>query len=121
MSPEDRARITQKLRRLGLGEPLWFDAAEIGPIKRPRLYWTSFSQSPMDGFELYLGDAEGGYAKVRNKSKERIPALGFLEEGAGKGGNEQRPFPTSVRWIPRSKPPPEPAGIDECDDDALRK
>ena len=52
MDPEHRERITKILSRLDLGGPLKFDAAEIGPIKRPRLYWTSFSRIGFEGFEL---------------------------------------------------------------------
>ena len=43
MLPGDRAGITSRLEALvPHPRPLWFDAALLGPVSRPRLYWCSW-------------------------------------------------------------------------------
>lgn len=58
---------------------------------------------------------------MRNLSQERIPVKEFLDDGCVKGGSDDTPFPTSVRWIERSKPPPDPASIEMCNEEDLER
>eukprot|EP00973_Karenia_brevis_P033280 4592305-Karenia_brevis.AAC.1 len=88
-----------------------FNAEEISPMRRPRLYWLSW-QIDSSG-PLQVEDAEVNF-DLANPSKERPPMELFLEEGVKKAGS--KPFPTAVRWIERKSPPPVPGGLDTCDE-----
>jgi site-specific DNA-cytosine methylase len=145
MSEEDRGTITGIMDKAfpgqGRVEPYMIDAAILGPVSRPRLYWTSFglgdavihpSGVPVFGQqELHFGrerrmrgkapGATQGYTLVTNPSKERIPVEQFLDPGVTKCGAAREPFPTAVRWIPRDSPPDYPHAIEDCDPETLDK
>ena len=88
--------------------------------RRPRLYWPTWPLSHDDDCwngtsygELQHNDTQRGYVHVTNPSSDRIPVEEFLDEGVTKC--DSGPFPTSDRWIPRTKPPEFPRGIEDCD------
>ena len=76
MSPEHRTEITKQLESVNVGLPCRFDAAELGQVHRPRLYWTTFP-AQIEGFEFK--DSGRGYLGMRNISKERMSVKEFLD------------------------------------------
>eukprot|EP00973_Karenia_brevis_P065846 9150169-Karenia_brevis.AAC.1 len=62
---------------------------------------------------LHVGDTEANY-DLSNPSEERQPLELFLGKGVVRAG--EKAFPTSVRWIERSRPPPVQAGLEGCDE-----
>ena len=121
MTSSDRDTISRVLDTVGVCNRYWFDAAVVGHVSRPRLYWTSWE---VQNGELRLGDlgTDGGeksFLRVTNPSRDREPIEEFLDEGVTKVSAS--PFPTFVRWISRTKPPPDPAGIEGCDSETLQK
>jgi hypothetical protein len=118
MSQANRDLISLELgREHPQPKPYWVDAALVGPVSRPRLYWTDWE--PQEG-ELAYKDSGQGYMHASNPSKRRIGAEEFLDPGMVQYCPE-KPFPTAVRWVVRSKPPLEPAGIEGCDAETLDK
>jgi len=117
--------------------PYHFDAAILSPQSRARLFWTSFDlpAGRVGGLKVVtLWGVEGGRQVAKVKTllsssesghyattlSERIGSEAFLDKGVRKY-SDNRPFPTAVRWVVRSKPPVEPAGIEDCDADTRRK
>jgi site-specific DNA-cytosine methylase len=84
MSESDRTTITHVLDTAyptikhyakGTGvKPYWIDAAILGQVSRPRLYWPSWkvgNTGPQE--ELKYQDSDRGYVYVTNPSTGRIP------------------------------------------------
>eukprot|EP00973_Karenia_brevis_P017564 2408866-Karenia_brevis.AAC.1 len=116
MNARDRCAITEKADKVYYTYLYDFNAEEVSPIRRPRLYWLSW-QVYQNG-PLHVGDTETNY-DLSNLSDERRPLKLFLGKGVVKAGDKA--FPTSVRWIERNSPPPVPAGLDGCDEATVKK
>ena len=126
MTESDRSDISKELKDIGARDPYWFDAAVLGQVNRPRLFWptwqlchaTNHSANEEYGV-LSHADSKRGFDYVKNPSAYRIPVDGFLDAGVTKCSSG--PFPTAVRWLPRSHPPDYPRGIEDCDPATLDK
>ena len=127
MLSSDRAAITRQLEPIQAGLPYWLDAKELAPVRRPRLYWTSWEvdgpgTEQSNSFCVVLPkDDSTGFTKIDKISHGRIPVESFLDPGVQKCGDLLEPFPTAVRWIVRKQPPDKPAGIQDCDSATLAK
>ena len=115
MTPTDRDEITKLLTPVDFHRPLSFDAASLGPIHRPGYYWLTFDLKPSQ----FAIEEKEGYAKVWNREPVKVTAEQFLEEGASKGSSKT--FPTAVKWLPRQQRPSAPAGIEDCDEETIKK
>ena len=73
MTNSDRDAISVLLKPVGLTECYWFDAVTVGPVRRPRLYWTSWDLNAVQEFE-----------KVYAMGMHRRFAPDFLIEFGGK-------------------------------------
>ena len=91
-------------------KPYMVDAQYLSRARRPRLFWVS----PEPGFVEEVETVEHqSYTQLVYRATPEPLAL-FLEDGceweAGLGNDKAR-FPTFTRAIPRSRPPPDPAGL----------
>jgi len=117
MHPDDRKGITLKMRKAYAVKLYKFDAGEIGPQSRPRLFWCSWEAKPSP--ELTF-TSRGDFVLIRNPDTEVIPAGELLGPGVFKTGPGK--FPTAVRWNPSpGRVPRKPAGIEQCDEETLEK
>ena len=103
--------------------PYFLDAAELGPISRPRLYWTTWS---MPRGELTHSSTGALYVELVNAQSttphhirvaQYAKMTEFLEPGVAKVSNG--PFPTAVRWLPVEKEGKFPCGKETCDASTL--
>jgi hypothetical protein len=120
MIARDRGDIAEALAEVRGGSPPYrIQAGELGWVNRPRLYWLSWD----------LGDTsesivrrEGAISSVEFENLELPPLEWLLDEGAQwLGGKPDARFPTAERWIEHRQPPPDPAGLDACDFETLRR
>ena len=97
-------------------KPFRVDSADVVPIHRPRFCWSNVKISRMDGVSL-----EEKLRWVEVTFDHAYPdTQAWLEEGCiWEGAEDGTIFPTSLKSIPRSRPPPAPAGISKCDSDTL--
>ena len=104
----DEMSSTLKLR------PIMVESGDLSQVRRPRLYWVSPSIGEPEDCEVVQGDR---FDRVKMKCFGE-PLEIVLSEGCTWPGKENDPelrMPTMTRAIPRSKPPPCPAGIDTTD------
>ena len=99
--------------------PCHLDCVEAVPMRRPRLCWCS---------EKVGHNVEGVYVKKAEHWDEvhAIAAYPDLEQWLTEG--TQWPgfhagfvLPTAMKAIRRQAPPPDPAGLDRCNDDAIAR
>ena len=98
--------------------PVSLDAADLGWVRRPRLYWLSWDLLPSFEMAAEMKVAADG---VRPRAcrvqltTELPPVSEWLPRGASwPGAAEGGRLPTFVRWSPRSSPRPRPAGLHQC-------
>eukprot|EP00973_Karenia_brevis_P081906 11355830-Karenia_brevis.AAC.1 len=81
MNEKDRRAITQRVDKVYESNLYDFDAAEVSPIRRPRLYWSSWmlcQYGPLHVQQTWGRDCERMYEDVSNPSSERHPLELFL-------------------------------------------
>jgi site-specific DNA-cytosine methylase len=107
---EDVREISGALRI----HPVLVESGKLGRVRRPRLYWLSWP----------IGDpgdpsrGQGDLYDVLRLHAEPEPVKCFLKPGTSWPAGEEDPelrFPTFTRCIPRSRPPPCPAGLQTTD------
>lgn len=81
MMDTDRAAISHELQQ----SHLWFDAAEVGHVRRPRLYWTSWDSDPkptksVTSNQLEYCKNEREYVRVRVREAAIPPLSAFLDD-----------------------------------------
>ena len=109
----DREACSEISLNLG-GKPYRVDSADCVPIHRPRFCWSNVAFSEVEG--VTVEDKEFWY-EVR-MVHEYPEVSQWLEEGAVWPGEVERVvFPTCMKSIVRSCPPPKPAGLSKCDRD----
>ena len=114
---EISARIGEFFKDL-LCQPYRIDAASIGPVSRPRYYWTSF-RAPSEDIDPHPQQQRKPCVTSPKLRGDPPSLINILENGASKLENHKAKFPTAVKWIPRGRPPESPAGIDDCDQETL--
>ena len=113
----DKKDVKEMSRRIGMN-PIEVCASDLSCVRRPRLYWGSVEIDDHGSFEREDGPAADRFRFCEKKE----PLECVLEPGFGWPGhelNEELRLPTFTRAIPRSRPPPQPAGIHSCDDATL--
>ena len=115
----DEADVEEMSRSLQM-HPVEVCASNLSWVRRPRLYWGSVEIE--DDGSFIREDGPVADRLVFEEERERLGSI--LEPGFGWPGHELDPglrLPTFTRAIPRSRPPPQPAGIKGCDEETLRR
>ena len=101
-------------------EPVEVCASCISRVRRPRLYWSSTGLDDHPSFQR-----EAGLVCDRVILEGKLEPLEMIcEKGWGRPAAElddSAKLPTFTRAIPRRRPPPNPAGISQCDEVTLRR
>ena len=95
-------------------------SSDLSWVRRPRLYWNSVELDDHPSFERQHGES---YDVIRFEGKPE-PLKLVCSEGWGLPAAELDPemrLPTFTRAIPRKRPPPQPAGINQCDEQTLQR
>ena len=115
----DLEDVEEMSRELAM-DPTEVCASCISRVRRPRLYWSSSGVDDHPSFHSKAGE-------VCDKlvfEGEVEPLHLVWDEGwgwpAGEMSSEAK-LPTFTRAIPRRRPPPDPAGIKQCDETTLRR
>lgn len=113
---QDVDRMTEELRM----ECLRVCSSDLSWVRRPRLYWSSAELDDHPSFERQHGVAYD-LVKVKGKTEplELVCTPGWSLPGAEL--DEGLRLPTFTRAIPRKRAPPNPAGINQCDDQTLQR
>ena len=114
--PEDVETMSSSLGMV----PAEVCASCISRVRRPRLYWSS---AGLDDHPSYQREAGVACDKVIFEGPLEPLSL-VLDEGWGWPSAELddgAKLPTFTRAIPRQRPPPDPAGIKQCDETTLRR
>lgn len=112
MAKEECSRISDFL---GV-HPYHLDSVDAVPMRRPRLCWSSEEiGSNVDGAQLVEWEY---WTEV--KARATYPPLeSWITPGADWPGYHQGyVLPTAMKSIVRKRPPPQPAGLSRCSDDA---
>ena len=97
-------------------KPWRLNPADILPISRPRFAWTSFPRCQLPG-TTWL-DREG-YFDLQ-LSGDSVASDQWLRAGwTWEPADPTTKFPTFMKSIPRTRPPPAPIGIRRCDEGTL--
>ncbi len=109
----DKSAVKEISAHLGCC-PYKVQCAQAVPISRPRLCWTNIVVPNLPGIVLKPGD---GFIEIVASapwpSDDQWITPGFWWDKQ----DEDTTFPTAMKAIKRTRPPPMPAGIDRCDYD----
>ncbi len=113
---QDVEKMSEALRM----ECLRVCSGDLSWVRRPRLYWSSAEMDDHPSFERQHGEVYD-VLKFRGETEplELVCSPGWSLPGAELDGSLR--LPTFTRAIPRKKAPPQPAGIQQCDDQTLRR
>ena len=109
----DKGDVEEVSRHLNM-TPIEVCASDLSWVRRPRLYWCGV---PMHDHESFVRE-EGPVADRVRFVGQKEPLEHVLEKGwewPGQQLDADARLPTFTRAIPRSRPPPQPAGIRQCD------
>ena len=120
----DGSDLKTQSRILGC-QPMLFEAAQVGHVRRPRLFW--LKNIPLiKGTDLTIT----GPRQVRGQDYA-VPTIrvdtikrslnNFLNDKCTKLAEPNEPFATFTRPQPRQSPPPDPAGLAQCSSKAIRR
>eukprot|EP00438_Fugacium_kawagutii_P001268 Skav224316 [mRNA] locus=scaffold227:472719:474416:+ [translate_table: standard] len=90
--------------------PIKLNPANQVPMNRPRFCWSNFSFFEVPGIKLVPND---GYVDLE-VTGSWPPAEAWLEEHCQQARDDIA-YPTFMKCIRRSRPPPAPAGLSRCD------
>ena len=93
--------------------PYKLDSVDAVPMRRPRFCWTSECiENKVSGVTV----TEGRYWREVHAPAAYPLQQNWLTEGyEWTGGSTGAVFPTCLKSIPRTQPPPRPAGLNKCD------
>lgn len=87
------------------------------PVRRPRYYWLSWKVKAGEG--VTAGRQEGADKLEFAAPPAPVSCRAWADRGWKR--TEDCPLPTFVRAIPRTSPPPRPAGLEQCDEEARHR
>ena len=88
-------------------------------MRRPRYAWVS---EDLDGGLPDIEISQGSYWRTLHAEAEYPLTEQWIEPGhEWEGERSNAVFPTCLKAIPRARPPPKPAGLSRCQDDALER
>eukprot|EP00438_Fugacium_kawagutii_P014155 Skav213268 [mRNA] locus=scaffold2944:31681:35312:+ [translate_table: standard] len=114
---DDIEEMSAKLKM----EPVMVDACHLSRARRPRLFWLSVELTAEEDVDSILRPhfVEKVYrSSVLEEEKDFLIAGAKWEAGQE---NNKLKFPTMTRAIPRSRPPPKPAGLESTDEEARKR
>eukprot|EP00438_Fugacium_kawagutii_P023130 Skav208787 [mRNA] locus=scaffold931:260209:264566:- [translate_table: standard] len=98
--------------------PLYFQPSDAAPVSRPRVCWTNVSLQGLPGIILRKrANWIEVIAKAPHPLDEAWMTPGAERDPAGQGAI----YPTCMKSIARSAPPPEPAGLRRASSDAVAR
>ena len=109
----DKEAMDEISQHLGV-VPYRVQCSEAVPISRPRLCWTDEEFSPMPGLKL---KDKGRYQEIAVEARYPQVWQWLREDSMWPGQESGAIFPTCMKNIKRSRPPPAPAGLDRADYD----
>ena len=113
---EDVAKMSEELDM----EAVEVCASDISRVRRPRLYWSGCGLDDHGSFRREAGER----AEVVRLLGDKEPLEAIPDPGWGWPGGElddNLKLPTFTRAIPRSRPPPAPAGLGSCSEETVQK
>ena len=113
---EDVAKMSEELDM----EAVEVCASDISRVRRPRLYWSGCGLDDHGSFRREAGER----AEVVRLLGDKEPLEAIPDPGWGWPGGElddNLKLPTFTRAIPRSRPPPAPAGLSSCSEETVQK
>eukprot|EP00435_Cladocopium_sp_Y103_P062211 s313_g23.t2 len=114
MDESARRQISSELEVM----PVKLDPADCMPISRPRLAWCSETLYEMDGIQLW---EEGDYVRAYVDGPALETSQWIRPGWSWPGGNQNVKFPTFMKSIKRSSPPPVPAGYRRATPDMIAR
>lgn len=120
----DKSDLESQSAKIGC-KPTFVEAADVGWVRRPRLYWQLnlplikavdakvVGQQQMRGQDYAL--------PVVQLQTEKLPLETFLKAGCRKMAEPSQPFATLTRPKARQHPPEQPAGLEQCTAKAIRR
>ena len=78
MTAKDRATITDLVNQTYPATLYRIDANILGPVNRPRFYWTSFEFAAS---EFLCNHTDKGYVELLKRGQWKPGAEGFLDKG----------------------------------------
>jgi hypothetical protein len=98
--------------------PIKLDPADVMPFSRPRLAWCSVELYAMEGLELW---SEKEYFRATVSAPE-ISSSSWIRPGWTWPSEEMgTKFPTFMKSIRRSRPPPVPAGLNRASQETINR
>lgn len=108
MDEDARREISSQLEV----RPIKLDPADTLPMSRPRLAWCSEELFEMEGLQLWEeADYVRAYATADPVHQSQWIKPGWVWPSESRGFK----FPTFMKSLARSAPPPYPAGLSKCD------
>ncbi|CAE8684611.1 unnamed protein product, partial [Polarella glacialis] len=117
MAAVDRATYSEPIGFL----PVRICARGVSLCARPRLYWIDWRLNLEDGVSV-LDERDAGWQAFA--PIELCVPFGDQRDFLSPGWQKEevnRPFPTFTTSIPRENPGPQPAGLQSCDTDAIKR
>ena len=115
MKQAECQRITDHLQM----EPYFLECSDAVPMHRPRLCWTTeYIENCMDDIHV---ETLHRWRRVYAESPYPDQQSWVEPDVVWPGGNSGAILPTSMKAIVRQRPPPQPAGIEKCSHDTLRR
>ena len=115
----DAGDIEEMSRYLQMS-PIEVCASDLSWVRRPRLYWGSVEIDDHESFTR-----EEGPVTDRLRFDAPCEPLEWVLDGGwewpGQMLDANARFPTFTRAIPRSRPPPQPAGLKQCDEATIAR
>lgn len=114
----DLSAVEEISQHLGC-KPFRVQCSQAVPISRPRLCWSNVQRRNLPGIKMIERDY---YTEIVAEAEYPFVSQWLREGCVWKGQTQQLGiFPTSMKSIRRTAPPPMPAGISRCDEDTLSR
>eukprot|EP00438_Fugacium_kawagutii_P006300 Skav233308 [mRNA] locus=scaffold4193:88579:93795:+ [translate_table: standard] len=115
----DLADVKQMTEALGY-KPVKACSSHCSRVRRPRLFWGSIQLRDHPSYTRFgLEHYHEVVLAADPEPLDKVPDEGWRWKAAEKDGSLK--LPTFTRAIPRSRPPPSPAGIARCDEETLKR
>ena len=113
----DRDAAQQISEALGV-RPYRLQCSDAVPVSRPRFCWTNRLLPLLPGVQVV---DKGGYLEVTALAKYPCTEQWIREDSSWEPEDQETVFPTCMKAIPRTRPPPAPAGLARTPHDARER
>ena len=108
----DTSALKEISNHLGV-KPYRVQSSDAIPMSRPRLCWTNVSVPRLPGVKV---EDKGLYFLITMENEYPITSQWIRPDSEWPGSNYGAILPTCMKSIPRSRPPPAPAGLGRADE-----